>query len=261
MRGCNPSGERREMLVGVPKEVKNHEYRVAITPAGVHELVAHGHDVVVQADAGIGSSITDDEFIAAGAKILPTADDVWQSAEMILKVKEPIAEEYGRMRDGQTLFTYLHLAASRECTDALLRQGVTAIAYETVQTPDGALPAAGTDVGGCRPAGAAGRRLPPDAPGGRPWRPDGWRLRRLRGQGRRDRCRRIRHERRRDRARHAGRGAAAGPQHRAAAAGRPYLPGPSADHRVEQVRGRARRRWTPTWSSARCWCPGRRRRR
>jgi len=128
------------MLVGVPKEVKNHEYRVAITPAGVHELVAHGHDVVVQADAGVGSSITDEEFIGAGAKILPKADDVWEAADLILKVKEPIAEEYGRMRDGQTLFTYLHLAASRECTDALLRQGVTAIAYETVQTPDGALP-------------------------------------------------------------------------------------------------------------------------
>src|SRR6478752_3494477 len=140
MRGCHPSGERREMLVGVPKEVKNHEYRVAITPAGVHELVAHGHDVVVQADAGIGSSITDDEFIGAGAKILPTADDVWQAADMILKVKEPIAEEYGRMRDGQVLFTYLHLAASRECTDALLQQGVTAIAYETVELPDRSLP-------------------------------------------------------------------------------------------------------------------------
>src|SRR6476619_6771660 len=128
------------MLVGVPKEVKNHEYRVAITPAGVHEFVSRGHDVVVQANAGVGSSITDDEFIAAGAKILPTADDVWQAADLILKVKEPIAEEYHRMRDGQTLFTYLHLAASRECTDALLQQGVTAIAYETVQTSDGALP-------------------------------------------------------------------------------------------------------------------------
>ncbi|MDX6298609.1 MAG: alanine dehydrogenase [Nocardioidaceae bacterium] len=128
------------MLVGVPKEVKNHEYRVAITPAGVHELVAHGHEVVVEASAGVGSSINDEEFTSAGAKILPTADDIWQAGELILKVKEPIAEEYDRMRDGQTLFTYLHLAASRDCTDALLRQGVTAIAYETVQTPDGALP-------------------------------------------------------------------------------------------------------------------------
>ena len=117
------------MLVGVPKEVKNHEYRVAITPAGVHELVAHGHDVVVQTDAGLGSSITDDEFIGAGAKILATADDVWQSADMILKVKEPIAEEYHRMRRGQVLFTYLHLAASAECTKALVDSGITAIAY------------------------------------------------------------------------------------------------------------------------------------
>src|SRR6478752_2229116 len=140
MRGCHPSGERREMLVGVPKEVKNHEYRVAITPAGVHELVAHGHDVVVQADAGIGSSITDDEFIAAGAKILPTADDVWQAADMVLKVKEPVAEEYHRMRDGQTLFTYLHLAADKALTDELVARKVTAIAYETVQLPSGSLP-------------------------------------------------------------------------------------------------------------------------
>jgi alanine dehydrogenase len=128
------------MLVGVPSEVKNREYRVAITPAGVHELATHGHEVYVEADAGVGSSITDAEYEAAGAKILPTADDVWQTGELILKVKEPVAEEYHRMRDGQTLFTYLHLAASRDCTDALIKQGVTAIAYETVQTPDGALP-------------------------------------------------------------------------------------------------------------------------
>ncbi len=128
------------MKVGVPKEVKNHEYRVAITPAGVHELATRGHDVYVQASAGLGSSIQDDEYVAAGASILPTADDVWETGDLILKVKEPIAEEYHRMRDGQVLFTYLHLAASRDCTDALLKQGVTAIAYETVQTPDGALP-------------------------------------------------------------------------------------------------------------------------
>jgi alanine dehydrogenase len=128
------------MLVGVPSEVKNREYRVAITPAGVHELATHGHEVCVEAGAGVGSSITDEEYVSAGAKILPSADDVWQSGDLILKVKEPIAEEYHRMRDGQTLFTYLHLAASRDCTDALIKQGVTAIAYETVQTPDGALP-------------------------------------------------------------------------------------------------------------------------
>jgi alanine dehydrogenase len=128
------------MRIGVPKEVKNHEYRVAITPAGVHELTAHGHEVYVEASAGIGSSIADDQFVDAGAQILPDADAVWQTGELILKVKEPIASEYDRMRDGQVLFTYLHLAASRECTDALVERKVTGIAYETVQTPDGRLP-------------------------------------------------------------------------------------------------------------------------
>jgi alanine dehydrogenase len=128
------------MRIGVPKEVKVHEYRVAITPAGVHELTEHGHDVLVERGAGEGSSIADEEYAAAGAKILDTADDVWGSAETVLKVKEPVAEEYHRLRDDLTLFTYLHLAASRECTDALLGAGTTAIAYETVQQPDGALP-------------------------------------------------------------------------------------------------------------------------
>ena len=128
------------MRIGVPKEVKNHEYRVAITPAGVHELSTHGHEVFVESAAGLGSSIPDAEFSAAGAKILSGPDEVWDVADLVMKVKEPIASEYHRMRDGQVLFTYLHLAASRECTDALLEHGVTAIAYETVQTPDGALP-------------------------------------------------------------------------------------------------------------------------
>ncbi len=128
------------MKVGVPREVKNHEYRVAITPAGVHELVRAGHEVVIEAGAGIGSSLPDEDFTAAGAKILPHADDVWGTAELVLKVKEPVAEEYHRMRDGQVLFTYLHLAASRACTDALMSAGVTSIAYETVQLPDGSLP-------------------------------------------------------------------------------------------------------------------------
>ncbi|MEW2445387.1 alanine dehydrogenase [Micromonospora marina] len=128
------------MKVGIPREVKNHEYRVAITPAGVHEFTRHGHEVFVEAGAGVGSSITDDEFAAAGAKILATADEVWDTAELVLKVKEPIAEEYHRMREGQVLFTYLHLAASRECTDALVDRKVTGIAYETVELPDRSLP-------------------------------------------------------------------------------------------------------------------------
>jgi alanine dehydrogenase len=128
------------MKIGVPKEVKNHEYRVAITPAGVHELSSRGHEVFVEANAGRGSSIPDEEYVAQGAKILPDADEVWGTGDLILKVKEPIASEYDRMRKDQVLFTYLHLAASRECTDALLSRGVTGIAYETVQTEDLALP-------------------------------------------------------------------------------------------------------------------------
>jgi alanine dehydrogenase len=126
--------------VGVPKEVKNHEYRVAITPVGVHELVTHGHDVFVEKDAGVGSSIHDEEYVAAGAKIMDSADDVWGDAEMVLKVKEPVAEEYHRMREGLVLFTYLHLAADQPLTEELTKRKVTGIAYETVQLPSGGLP-------------------------------------------------------------------------------------------------------------------------
>jgi alanine dehydrogenase len=128
------------MKVGVPKEVKNHEYRVALTPIGAHELSEHGHEVFVERDAGAGSQITDEEYVAAGAIMLDTADEVWGTADTVLKVKEPIAEEYARMRDGQTLFTYLHLAADKALTDELLARNVTAIAYETVQLPSGSLP-------------------------------------------------------------------------------------------------------------------------
>jgi alanine dehydrogenase len=126
--------------VAVPREIKNHEYRVALTPAGVHELTSHGHDVFVEADAGAGSSITDEEYLAAGAKVLASADDVWAEGDLVLKVKEPIAAEYGRLRRDQVLFTYLHLAADEPLTKALMASGTTAIAYETVQLPSGALP-------------------------------------------------------------------------------------------------------------------------
>ena len=129
-----------DVKVGIPREVKNNEFRVAITPAGVHELVRHGHQVVIERGAGVGSSIPDSEYVAAGAQILPTADEVWAAADLLLKVKEPIAEEYHRLRKDQTLFTYLHLAASKECTDALIESGTTAIAYETVELPNRALP-------------------------------------------------------------------------------------------------------------------------
>ena len=129
-----------DVKVGIPREVKNNEFRVAITPAGVNELVRNGHQVVVERNAGVGSSIPDEEYVAAGARILDTADEVWAEADMVLKVKEPIAEEYHRLRKDQVLFTYLHLAASKECTDALLEAGTTAIAYETVELPNRTLP-------------------------------------------------------------------------------------------------------------------------
>jgi alanine dehydrogenase len=127
------------MIVGVPSENKVHESRVALTPEGVSELISAGHEVLIQDGAGIGSAITNADYVAAGATIVATADDVWNAAELVLKVKEPIDPEYSKMRKGQTLFTYLHLAASRACTDALVHSGITAVAYETVEV-NGALP-------------------------------------------------------------------------------------------------------------------------
>ena len=128
------------MLVGVPKEIKNNENRVAMTPAGVHELTARGHQVLIEAGAGVGSGFEDSEYVAAGAALAASAQDVWSKAEMIVKVKEPIAPEYSLMRKGQILFTYLHLAASKDCTDAIVKSETTAIAYETVQLPNRSLP-------------------------------------------------------------------------------------------------------------------------
>ena len=128
------------MIVGVPKELKDNEYRVALTPEGARELSRAGHDVLLEKEAGVGSSLTDDRYERAGAEIVSSADEVWNSADMILKVKEPIELEYDRMREGQILFTYLHLAASRELTQALLDRKVQAVAYETVQLEDGRLP-------------------------------------------------------------------------------------------------------------------------
>ncbi|TYL44955.1 alanine dehydrogenase [Nocardioides sp. BGMRC 2183] len=128
------------MRIGVPKEVKNREYRVAITPVGAHELVAHGHEVLVETGAGAGSSISDEDYVAAGARIVPDADAAWGEAETVLKVKEPVAEEYHRLREDLVLFTYLHLAADKPLTERLLEAGTTAIAYETVQLPSGSLP-------------------------------------------------------------------------------------------------------------------------
>lgn len=128
------------MKIGVPTEVKNNENRVALTPAGADRLVREGHRVLVQSGAGIGSSIDDDAYRAAGAEIVDTAADAWGEADLLIKVKEPVAEEYGFLRPDLTLFTYLHLAADRPLTEALVAAGTTAVAYETVQLPDRTLP-------------------------------------------------------------------------------------------------------------------------
>jgi alanine dehydrogenase len=128
------------MRVGIPTEIKDNEYRVAITPAGVHELVGRGHEVFVQSGAGLGSSLPDEGYEAAGAKLLGSAEEVWGQAELLLKVKEPVAAEYGFLRSDLVLFTYLHLAADEALTRALAGAGTTAIAYETVQLPDRSLP-------------------------------------------------------------------------------------------------------------------------
>ena len=128
------------MHIAVPKEVKDDEYRVAITPDGVHELTARHHTVHVQSGAGLGAGVTDDEYAAAGALVASDADATWAAGELVLKVKEPVAEEYHRLRPDQPLFTYLHLAADKALTDELLARRVTAIAYETVRTAAGSLP-------------------------------------------------------------------------------------------------------------------------
>jgi len=126
--------------VAIPREVKNNEFRVAITPSGVHELTRNGHEVFIETGAGVGSSITNEDYVAAGAQILGTAEDTWAAGDLILKVKEPVPSEYDKMREGQTLFTYLHIAADRALTEELVKRKVTGIAYETVELADRSLP-------------------------------------------------------------------------------------------------------------------------
>lgn len=128
------------MLIGVPKEIKNHEYRVGLTPAAVNEFVVHGHRVVVETNAGKSIGFYDDQYIAAGAEIVDTAEEVFATAEMIVKVKEPQPQECKMLREGQILYTYLHLAPDPEQTELLMASGATCIAYETVTDDNGALP-------------------------------------------------------------------------------------------------------------------------
>jgi alanine dehydrogenase len=127
------------VIIGIPKEIKNNEFRVSATPAGVHAYISAGHQVIVERSAGVGSGISDYDYIKAGATIIDKADEIWQKADLIQKVKEPVEAEYKRMRKGQILYTYLHLAANKACTQAIIDSGCTAIAYETVEV-DGALP-------------------------------------------------------------------------------------------------------------------------
>ena len=203
--GAHDQRGREHVRIGVPKEVKNHEYRVAITPIGVHELVAHGHEVFVEKDAGVGSQVDDAEYVAAGATIVDSADDAWGEGEMVLKVKEPIAEEYERMREGQVLFTFLHLAADKPLTEELTQRKVTGIAYETVQLPSGSLPLLYpmSEVAGCLAPQVGAHELLKRPRW--PWGAARWRRRRGQREGRRDRCRGLRPERRQHRARHGGR--------------------------------------------------------
>src|SRR5690349_19769601 len=128
------------MKIGLPKEIKDNEYRVGLTPAGVQALTAAGHEVFVQKTAGEGSGFQDEQYVKGGGKLLETADDVWQTGDMIVKVKEPVAPEYTRMREGQLLFTYLHLAPELELTKVMLERKVTGVAYETITDSQGRLP-------------------------------------------------------------------------------------------------------------------------
>jgi alanine dehydrogenase len=156
------------VIIGVPREVKDHEYRVALTPEGARELTLAGHQVLIQDGAGGGSNIPQDRYVRAGAEVVPTAADVWGQAEMILKVKEPVPSEHDSMREGQVVFTYLHLAASLDLTEAMLTRKVHGVAYETVQLPDGRLPllAPMSEVAG-RMAPHVGARLLEKEHGGR----------------------------------------------------------------------------------------------
>ena len=249
------------MKIGVPKEVKNHEYRVAITPAGVHELVRTGTRCSSKPAPAVGSSITDEEYVAAGRE-----DPRRRRRGLGDRRPDPQGEGADRrgVRPDARRPGAVHLPAPRRL--ARVHRRAAQPRRDRHRLRDGAdrgrrPAAAGPDVGGRRAAGAAGRRVPPDAPGRRPGRADGRRLRCLRGQGRRDRRRCLRDERRRDRAGHAGRGAAARPQHRAAAR-RPTGSTRGTCRRSHPTRSRSNvPSWTPTSSSARCSCPAPRRRR
>src|SRR5947209_4968200 len=129
-----------KFVIGVPKEIKTDEYRVAMIPVGVEELTRAGHKVLIQSGAGLGSGISDDQYAGHGAELVPRAEEIWKRADLVVKVKEPLLQEWPLLQAGQTVFTYFHFAADRSLTEAVLQSGITAIAYETIRTPNGALP-------------------------------------------------------------------------------------------------------------------------
>ena len=215
--------------VGVPREVKTDEHRVAITPDGVHEMVNHGVAVVVESGAGDDSSISDDDYRQVGAEIVADAESVWGRVRIVLKVKEPQASELEYLRPDLTLFTYLHLAAYPAVAEALLAAGTTGIAYETVQLAVGSASVARADERGRGPHGTTGRCALPRAPSGRPRDPDGRRARRASRARRRARRGQRRLERGMDRAGHGGGGPAPRPEPRSSALGRPDPQGPDHD--------------------------------
>ena len=202
------------MKVGVPTEIKPDEYRVSLTPAGARELADHGHDVIVQAGAGEGSAITDADYEAQGARILPDAEAVFGEAEMVLGVKEPQPQEVAMLRPDHLLFTYLHLAPDPELTRGLCESGATCVAYETVEDADGPAAAAGAHERGGGQDRHPGRRVHAREADGRPRAAAGRRARRGGRQGAGHRRRRGGHERRHDRHRHAGRDLRVRPQPR-----------------------------------------------
>ena len=184
------------MRIGVPKEIKTHEYRVGLTPAGVRELVIHGHQVTVERNAAAGIGIGDDAYRAAGATVVDTAAEVFAIADLIVKVKEPQPAEIAMLRQGQVLFTYLHLAADKAQTEGLMHSGATCIAYETVTDRVGRAAAAGADERGRRAHVGAGRRALPGEGAGRRRRSARRRAGRGAGEGRGARRRRVGHQRR-----------------------------------------------------------------
>ena len=235
------------MKIAVPREIKNNEFRVALTPAGAHELTRRGHEVYVEASAGVGSAIPDEEYLAAGAKVLATADDVWSEGELVLKVKEPIAEEYPRLREGQVLFTYLHLAADRPLPTRCSSPAPPRSPTRPCRPRNGALPllAPMSEVAGrlapqvgayalMKPSGGRGV-LPGGVPGVHA------------GQGRRHRRRRRGPERGDGRGRHGRRCRGARHQRGPAASVGPAVPGQAAHGHLEQLRDRSGGAARPTW--------------